>query len=111
MKIVFGGKLRKNWGVTPSLLYERRNLFTRGLNLRHSARYDYTTTSAAHAMGLGAVWKSVYPEARKVKGVSEALRLPRNLIPLNCILIGYPAENHQPLDKWDEEKITCWQTE
>lgn len=66
---------------------------------------------AAHAMGLGAVWTSVYPEARKVKGVSEALRLPGNLIPLNCILIGYPAENHQPLDKWDEEKITWWKTE
>lgn len=28
MKIVFGGKLRKNWGITPSLLYEKRNLLT-----------------------------------------------------------------------------------
>ena len=63
---------------------------------------------AAHAMGLGAVWTSVYPEERKVKGVSEALRLSGNLIPLNCILVGYPAENPQPLDKWDEEKITWW---
>ena len=25
-----------------------------------------------------------------------------------CILIGYPAETHDPLDKWDEEKITWW---
>lgn len=61
---------------------------------------------AAHAMGLGAVWTSVYPEMRKVKGVSAALRLPDNLIPMSCILIGYPAESPQPKDKWDEEKIT-----
>lgn len=63
---------------------------------------------AAHAMGLGAVWTSVYPEARKVKGVSQALRLPGNLIPLSCILIGYPGEAPQPKDKWDENKITWW---
>ena len=63
---------------------------------------------AAHAMGLGAVWTSVYPEARKVKGVSQALHLPGNLIPLNCILIGYPDEAPQPKDKWDEDKITWW---
>jgi nitroreductase len=61
---------------------------------------------AAHAMGLVAVWTSVYPEMRKVKGVSAALRLPGNLIPMSCILIGYPAESPQPKDKWDEEKIT-----
>lgn len=59
-------------------------------------------------MGLGAVWTSVYPEARKVKGVSQALHLPGNLIPLNCILIGYPDEAPQPKDKWDEDKITWW---
>ena len=63
---------------------------------------------AAHAMGLGAVWTSVYPEARKVKGVSQALHLPGNLIPLNCILIGYPDEPPQPKDKWNEDKITWW---
>ena len=63
---------------------------------------------AAHAMGLGAVWTSVYPETRKVKGVSQALHLPGNLIPLNCILIGYPDEAPQPKDKWDEDKITRW---
>lgn len=63
---------------------------------------------AAHAMGLGAVWTSVYPEMRKVNGVSRALGLPGNLVPLNCILIGYPDENVEPKDKWDEGNITWW---
>ena len=63
---------------------------------------------AAHAMGLGAVWTSVYPEMRKVNGVSKALGLPGNLVPLNCILVGYPDEAPEPKDKWDESNITWW---
>lgn len=63
---------------------------------------------AAHVMGLGAVWTSVYPEMRKVNGVSKALGLPANLVPLNCILVGYPDEAPEPKDKWDESNITWW---
>ena len=29
-------------------------------------------------------------EMRKVNGVSKALGLLRHLVPLNCILVGYP---------------------
>lgn len=61
---------------------------------------------AAHAMGLGACWTTVYPIQKKVAGISRALRLPSNLIPLNGIIIGYPDEPLQPKDKWDERKIT-----
>lgn len=45
---------------------------------------------------------------RKVNGVSKALGLPGNLIPLNCILIGYPDESPEPKNKWDEGNITYW---
>ena len=61
---------------------------------------------AAHAMGLGACWTTVYPIQKKVAGISRTLRLPANLIPLNGIIIGYPDEPLQPKDKWDEKKIT-----
>lgn len=60
---------------------------------------------AAHAMGLGAVWTTIWPISRKVEGISRVLRLPANLIPLNCICIGYPAEPAQPKDKWDTSKV------
>lgn len=66
---------------------------------------------AAHAMGLGAVWTSVYPEMRKVNGVAKALHLPGNLIPFNCMLFGYPAENPEPRQKWDDQKITWWKAD
>ena len=56
MKIVFGGKLRKNWGLSPSLLYEKRNLFTQGLNLSLSARYDYTVTNNIDTLSRTYSW-------------------------------------------------------
>lgn len=61
---------------------------------------------AAHAMGLGACWTTIYPIQKKVNGISRTLNLPGNLIPLNGIIIGYPDEPEQPKDKWDTNKIT-----
>lgn len=61
---------------------------------------------AAHAMGLGACWTTIYPIQKKVNGISKTLNLPGNLIPLNGIIIGYPDEAEQPKDKWDTKKIT-----
>ena len=61
---------------------------------------------AAHAMGLGACWTTIYPIQKKVNGISRTLKLSGNLIPLNGIIIGYPDEPLQPKDKWDEKKIT-----
>lgn len=63
---------------------------------------------AAHALGLGAVWTSVYPEMRKVQAYSRNLNLPGNLIPMSSIMIGYPDEPADVKDKWDVNKITYW---
>ena len=46
---------------------------------------------AAHAMGLGAVWTGVYPDAERVKDVQERLGLPANVIPLAVVPVGYPT--------------------
>ena len=61
---------------------------------------------AAHAMGLGAVWMGAYPSEERCKAISATLSLPDNLVPLNMIVIGYPAEHPQPKDKFKEENIT-----
>lgn len=61
---------------------------------------------AAHSMGLGAVWTTGYPVERKVGYIRQRLGLPGNLIPLASVLIGYPADNGQPKDKWDPAKIS-----
>lgn len=61
---------------------------------------------AAHALGLGGIWTALYPLKEYMDRTSTTLELPRNLVPLNVICLGYPAENPRPKDKWNLEKIT-----
>ena len=60
---------------------------------------------AAHALGLGAVWCGIYPLPERVKFLQELLKLPDDIIPLNVIPIGYPAEAPAPKNKWKPELI------
>ena len=61
---------------------------------------------AAHAQGLGAVWTALYPMEERIQPVSEALKLPDTLIPLCTVVIGYPAEQPKPKDKWKPENVS-----
>ena len=61
---------------------------------------------AAHAQGLGAVWTALYPMEERIQPVSEALKLPDTLSPLCTVVIGYPAEQPEPKDKWKPENIS-----
>lgn len=56
---------------------------------------------AAHAYGLGAVWCGVYPSPETTPAVQKILKTPENIIPLNVVTLGYPAENPQPKDKFN----------
>lgn len=60
---------------------------------------------AAHAYGLGAVWCGVYPNPNVRPEVSRILGVPENVIPLNIITMGFPAENPEPKDKFKNENI------
>ena len=53
-------------------------------------------------MGLGAVWTGAYPSEERSNSIKKVLSLPDNLIPLNMVVIGYPAEHPQPKDKFKE---------
>lgn len=61
---------------------------------------------AAHALGLGAVWTALYPDKKRYEPVRKILGMPENIIPLNMILIGYPAEKPTPKDKWKPENVS-----
>ena len=61
---------------------------------------------AGHAQGLGAVWTALYPMEERIQPVSEALKLPDTLIPLCTVVIGYPAEQPEPKDKWKPENVS-----
>ena len=61
---------------------------------------------AAHALGLGAVWTGLYPDEERAGVVAQVLKLPETYIPLCTIVIGHPAEQPQPKDKWKPENVS-----
>jgi len=61
---------------------------------------------AAHALGYGAVWTAAYAEKDRMGSVRQFLSIPENIIPLNVIPIGVPANKDEtPKDKFREENI------
>ena len=60
---------------------------------------------AAEALGLGAVWTAAYPYPDRMEVVSRHTQLPDSILPLCVIPIGYPAEDNQPKNKFDDERI------
>ncbi len=61
---------------------------------------------AAHGLGLGAVWLGVYPRKDRVDGICELLNIPKHIVPLSLISIGYPAEEKSKANRYDESKIS-----
>jgi len=60
---------------------------------------------AATALGLGAVWLGVHPEKERINTIREMLNIPENIIPLNLISIGHPAEKKEPRTQYDKLRV------
>ncbi|MDD3053108.1 MAG: nitroreductase family protein [Endomicrobiaceae bacterium] len=60
---------------------------------------------AAESLGLGAVWCGIYPQDERVKGIQRLLIIPKNIIPLSVVPIGYPLGNEMPKQKYNPSKI------
>ena len=60
---------------------------------------------AAHSMGLGAVWTTLYPYEERMAGAKKLLNLPDHIVPLTVIPIGYPAEKKPEADRFNPAKI------
>jgi nitroreductase len=60
---------------------------------------------AAHALGLGAVWTGVYPRQERVDGLKRLAKLPDNVVPHSLIVIGYPAEQPPPRNRFQPDRV------
>lgn len=60
---------------------------------------------AAHSLGLGAVWLGIYPRKKRMKGLSELLELPENVIPLAVVAIGHPEKKLEQPERFDVARI------
>lgn len=55
--------------------------------------------------GLGAVWLGFYPKEDRVNALREYFNIPDHIIPFSVIAIGYPKEDKNPENRYDESKI------
>ncbi|OGK13062.1 MAG: hypothetical protein A2W80_15750 [Candidatus Riflebacteria bacterium GWC2_50_8] len=61
---------------------------------------------AAHALAYGAVWTAVHPEEDRIAIVRKECEIPGNVVPLNIIPIGVPANaNAKAIDKYKSDNI------
>jgi nitroreductase len=60
---------------------------------------------AAHALGLGAVWVGVYPEADRVEGFRRLLGLPEQIIPLSLLPLGRPGQQAGSVDRFESGRV------
>ncbi len=60
---------------------------------------------AANALGLGAVWTSIYPFQDRFPKVRQMLNLPEQVIPMTIIPVGYPAEVKMRENRYDPSRL------
>lgn len=60
---------------------------------------------AAHALGLGAVWTGIFPLESRIDLLRQMFDIPQRMVPLNLIVVGHPAKEPAPKDKWNEKRI------
>ncbi len=60
---------------------------------------------AAHAIGLGAVWTSAYPNEKFVEGYRKVFNLPANIIPVAFVVIGHPKAKMKVKDTYKADRV------
>ena len=60
---------------------------------------------AAHALGLGAVWLGIYPEADRIAKTRQLLHLPEKVVPFCVISMGHPAVKAVQADRYDPARV------
>jgi nitroreductase len=60
---------------------------------------------AAAGMELGTCWVASYPKEDVMKLLRDTLGIPEDVIPLNVIFVGYPAEEKSPRTQYDDSRV------
>jgi nitroreductase len=60
---------------------------------------------AVTALGLGAVYIGIHPRQEWIDFVRKAFKIPDNIVPLNLISIGHPAETKEPRTQYSKARV------
>lgn len=56
---------------------------------------------AAHALGVGACWVGIHPNADAARQVLQLLRLPATFVPIAAVSLGLPGEQPQARTRYE----------
>jgi nitroreductase len=59
----------------------------------------------AHDRGLGACWRECHLREERALAVRDKLGLPEHILTLAVVSIGHPAEEKDPLERYQEERV------
>ena len=60
---------------------------------------------AAHGLGLGAVWTGIWPRQERMDGFRQLFRLPEAVVAHTMVVVGYPAEQPAPVDRYQPDRV------
>ena len=60
---------------------------------------------AATALGLGSCWLGMHPRPDRMDGIRTLFNLPKNIIPMCGISLGWPAEQPEARTRYNPERI------
>ena len=59
----------------------------------------------ADTLGLGAVWMGISPDERRMEAVRKVLDIPANLNAFALVPCGYPAEEREQENRYEESRV------
>lgn len=59
----------------------------------------------ADSIGLGAVWIGIAPLPERMEAAGKVLGIPENLYVFSYVACGYPAEEKEQQDRYDETRV------
>jgi nitroreductase len=69
-----------------------------------SAAVENILLEATH-LGLGSVWLGVHPLQERAEGLKQLFKMPKSVIPLAVIALGYAKEQPAPVDRFNPNYI------
>jgi nitroreductase len=60
---------------------------------------------ASHDLGIGSVWVGVYFRKEYEEIFTKLFKLPKNIIPISLIPLGYPAEEKPKIERFKKERV------
>jgi nitroreductase len=76
-----------------------------GMGIQDCSAATENILIAVQARGWGAVWLGVYPREKRMIGLRKLLNIPENVIPFSLISIGYPTEQKNQTNRYNDSRV------